>query len=384
MHFLNDLHPTLLPTFLPEIVSRLSLSLGEAGFTSTLFGVMNLILQPLAGRLADRLGGSAFALYSPLLTAAGAYLLPLAPSYGILLLFVAMMGSGTASFHPQGHGLAGIFAGSGRLGLYVAIFSAAGTLGAALSPLYAVSLLRAAGPRLMPFALIPMFAIIAVIKRLLPSEVRDEARERADGGKPAAGTAGGDGRFFSGMMRVLIISLPLMIISTVRDSSSQGIRVFLPLLITERGGSIAMGGTALFAFTAAGAIANILGGRLSDRYGKIRVIIIMLILAPAFLFPAILLNGLPSFFLFTLGGACLAATNPITLAMAQEYVPESRSTVSSLVMGVSWGLANVVAYPIGILADNIGLTRTLVMVSLSPLVIAAALMAGSAFRKVRN
>ena len=71
LHFLNDLHPTLLPTFLPEIVKRLSLSLGEAGFLSTVFGMLNLIVQPLAGHLSDQCDRPLFATWAPLLSAAG-------------------------------------------------------------------------------------------------------------------------------------------------------------------------------------------------------------------------------------------------------------------------------------------------------------------------
>ncbi|MDR3354219.1 MAG: MFS transporter [Synergistaceae bacterium] len=372
IHFLNDLHPTFLPTLMPEIVKRLSLSLGEAGFASTLFGVMNLIFQPVAGALADRLGGSAFVIYSPLFTAAGAYLLPIAPTFGILLIFVSIMGIGTASFHPQAHGLTGKFGGAGRLGLYIAIFSSAGTLGAALSPLYAVSLLRMAGPSLMPLALIPLFILIMLMKKIIAKEINIRNPKPKAPGRSESGTVKPREKFFSGMFRVLLICMPLMLVSIIRDSSSQGIRVFLPLLVTDRGGSMEMGGIALFSFTIAGSIANIFGGRLSDKFGKVRIITLMLTLAPVFLIPGILIKGMTSLVFFTLGGACIAATNPITLAMAQEQIPESRSTASSLVMGVAWGIANIVAYPIGMLADRVGLTKTLIVVAISPLVVAVA------------
>jgi FSR family fosmidomycin resistance protein-like MFS transporter len=110
----------------------------------------------------------------------------------------------------------------------------------------------------------------------------------------------------------------------------------------------------------------------------------MLTLAPVFLIPAILIKGLTSLVFFTLGGACIAATNPITLAMAQEQMPESRSTASSLVMGVAWGIANIVAYPIGMLADHAGLTRTLIIVAVSPLAVAIAFIAGNSIKRLKR
>lgn len=377
LHFLNDLHPTLLPTILPEIVRRLSLSLGEAGFLSTLFGILNLVVQPLAGQLADRSSKPVFALYAPLLTASGAYLLPIAPTYGIALLFVSLLGIGTAGFHPQGHGLTGIVGGTRKLGSYLAIFAAAGTLGSALSPLYAVFLLRTLGPGLMPLALIAVAAGVFTAKRWLPADTRE--RERLESGKTTAG--GGLSAARPSIPAVMKICLALILISIVRDSTFQGIRVFLPLLVTGRGGSVEAGGAVLFAYTAAGSLANLLGGRMADRFGKMRVVLAMLSVAPFFIFPAIHASGMTAITLFILGGACISATNPVTLAMAQELVPESRSTASSLVMGVSWGMANIVASPIGIAADHIGLTATLSIVSLAPLSVAAFYALGRWLKK---
>ena len=40
--------------FFQQLVKRLSLSLAEAGFLNTLFGFLNLIVQPLAGYFSDR------------------------------------------------------------------------------------------------------------------------------------------------------------------------------------------------------------------------------------------------------------------------------------------------------------------------------------------
>jgi FSR family fosmidomycin resistance protein-like MFS transporter len=369
MHFINDIHSTILPTFLPGMVGRLSLSLGEAGFLNTLFGVMNLIVQPFAGHIADRLDRPALALLAPLLTASGACLLPLAPSYGIALLIVSMVGFGTASFHPQGHGLTGIAGGSGHLGAYLAVFSAAGTLGTALSPLYGVFLLRVLGPPLMPFAVILVMAVSLAAKNGLPRRFVD--RDRAPAKKPSSLEADGKPRrsFFS----VFMVCLPIIAISIIRDSTFQGIRTFLPLLVTGRGGSIGLGGAILFAFSAAGVVSSLICGKLSDTFGKKRVVFVMLALSPMLLFPAIIIKSASSIVLFILGGACISATNPVTLAMAQERVPESRSTASSLVMGTSWGIANMTASPIGMLGDKVGLETALCVVALAPLIAVAAM-----------
>ncbi len=291
LHFINDLHPSFLPTFLPAIVRRLSLTLGEAGFLSTLFGIVNLLVQPLAGYLADRLSTPSFAVWAPLLTASGAYLLPLAPNYGVAMLFTVMLGVGTASFHPQGHGLTGLASGTAKLGSYLAIFGAAGTLGAALSPIYGVFLFRLLGPGLLPATILLVLCVVLIARSQLPANHAEGSDEKA--GEVSASPRAKEG-FFQGMSRVLFLCLPLILIAIVRDSTSQGIRVFLPLLITGRGGSFELGGSVLFAFTVAGSVANIVGGKLADTFGKRRIIVIMLLLAPMFLLPAVRMEGMGS------------------------------------------------------------------------------------------
>lgn len=377
MHFVNDLHPTFLPAFLPALVKSLSLSLTQAGALNALFGIINLFGQPLAGHLADRQKKPYFTLWAPLFTAAGACLLPVSPSYGTALLFVTVLALGTSAFHPQGHGLTGIAGGETHLATYLSIFGAAGSMGAALSPLYAVFLAKTIGIHAIPFTLIPVAGIAFLASRLMPQRCMNTDVKTT---KKIPG-----GQFFPNLFKTFKTCKSLMMISIVRDSTSQGIRVFIPLLITGSGGSIAAGGGTLFAFTIAGTLANLVGGRLADRFGKMHLILTLLAIAPLVLFPAIHTSGTLSILLFIAGGALLAASNPVTVAMAQELAPESRSVASSLVMGVAWGVAwgvaNLVALPIGRLADRTNLTLSLSVVSFLPWIIILYFLVQKLFKR---
>jgi FSR family fosmidomycin resistance protein-like MFS transporter len=71
--------------------------------------------------------------------------------------------------------------------------------------------------------------------------------------------------------------------------------------------------------------------------------------------------------LFVAGTAFINASQPITAAMGQEAAPEARSTASSIVMGLSWGIGGFIMAPLGYLADRTGLTTTLVVIGLLPL-----------------
>jgi FSR family fosmidomycin resistance protein-like MFS transporter len=357
LHFYNDLHASFLPTILPEMIRRLSMTIAEAGALNSLFGATHMLVQPLAGRLADRTGRPVFALIGPILTAFGACLIPLSPTYGTAILFVLLFSVGTAAFHPQGHGLAGLLSRPERLSFTLALFGAAGTLGAALSPLYVLLLLGLLGTKGLPLAAIPSLLLLLLwpcLSRAGAGELRQDRNAPRRTAKV--------GRIGEILRRIG----PLLGIATVRDATSQGFRVFLPLWIVQRGGSLNLGGTALFLFTLAGVLATVAGSRIADRVGKMRTLKAMLIPAPLFLLSGTLIPGIPGLTLLIIGGALLSGTSSTTTAMAQEREPGDRSLVSSLVMGLSWGTANLLTLPVGALADRFGLTVTLCGVAFLP------------------
>ena len=351
LHFVNDVHSSFLPTFLPLLIRNLSLSLGQAGTLNALFGGIHLLAQPLAGLWADRSSRALLVLWGPVLTLWGACLIPLAPSLPLAFLAVGVFSLGTAAFHPQGHGLVGTVVPEERLGEALAIFAAAGTLGSALSPLYAVALWDGLG----------RFGLLAVAapSLLLPLLLRRTFPPRRLG---AASQVPPLRQFLQVGRRVA----PILAVTIARDATSQGIRVFLPLWVTLRGGSLAQGGTLLFAYTLGGMVGGMVAGRLSDRWGTGPFLSGSFLLAPALLLGGLWTTGAPSWVLLVLGGSVLSSSSPVTTALAQRANPEARSTASSLAMGVSWGLANWVTSPLGLVADAWGLSRALTGMALLP------------------
>jgi len=126
------------------------------------------------------------------------------------------------------------------------------------------------------------------------------------------------------------------------------------------------GGTALFLFTLAGTLTAVAGARIADRWGKRATLRAVFLMAPLFLIGGTLLSGRFGLATLILGGAILSGSSSITTAIAQERAPEDRSLVSSLVMGVAWGVANLLTAPIGALADRLGLTITFLGVAFVP------------------
>jgi FSR family fosmidomycin resistance protein-like MFS transporter len=102
-HFLNDLHGTFLATFVPVIVGRLGISYAQAGLLNSLSGMIHVVVQPMAGYISDIFSRPYAIIVGPLLTALGAALLPLGPTYGVTLILVGLWAFGSSIYHPLGH-----------------------------------------------------------------------------------------------------------------------------------------------------------------------------------------------------------------------------------------------------------------------------------------
>jgi FSR family fosmidomycin resistance protein-like MFS transporter len=68
-----------------------------------------------------------------------------------------------------------------------------------------------------------------------------------------------------------------------------------------------------------------------------------------------------------LGGFLLTMPHPANVVMAQELMPHRAGVASSMITGLAWGVAQVLALPLGGLADRVGVPLTLQFLSLLPL-----------------
>ena len=311
-HFLNDIHAAFLPAFMPLIVSRLGISYAQAGILRSISGFLHIIVQPMAGYYSDILTRPYAIIIGPVMSALGAGLLPAAPSYGMALLIVGLWGFGSAIYHPLGYGSVGYVGDPENLGLFIAIFSIGGILGAAVSPLYAIFMTGLFGTGLLlPLAtMVPVMAGAFLVIRFIPT-LKAEAL-------PETPSTKGFLRSFRSTFRSIF---PLWLLCLCRDTSFEGIRFFLPLLIAARGGSIVEIGTVLFWISAIGTVSPVIGGRMADHFGNRKVIMASMVLAPFFLVPAALMKGIPSLLFYMTGNALLEAILPVTNAAAQSIAP---------------------------------------------------------------
>jgi FSR family fosmidomycin resistance protein-like MFS transporter len=120
-------------------------------------------------------------------------------------------------------------------------------------------------------------------------------------------------------------------------------------------------------------VGGFLGGPVADRWGARNVILWSLLVAVPFLVLAPLQSGWRFVALVSVGGFLLQSTLPVNVTFGQMIAPISAATVSSLMMGFAWGVGGLVVPFVGMLADRIGIERTLVIMAFMP--IAAAVCA---------
>src|SRR3954468_6982494 len=100
-HFLNDMMQSLVPSLYPMLKDAYGLSFTEIGLITLTMQIVSSFLQPLVGSISDR-RPQPYALPVGMgVTLSGLLMLAHANSFPLLLLAAAMVGSGSAVFHPE-------------------------------------------------------------------------------------------------------------------------------------------------------------------------------------------------------------------------------------------------------------------------------------------
>src|SRR4030095_17178599 len=139
------------------------LSFTQIGIITLTFQLAASLLQPFVGSYTDHMP-QPFSLAAGMgITLGGLVLLSLASNYSLILISVAMIGIGSAVFHPEASKVA-YMASGGRRGLAQSIFQVGGNAGSSLGPLLAAAIIVPYGQiSILWFSLLAFLAIILLI-----------------------------------------------------------------------------------------------------------------------------------------------------------------------------------------------------------------------------
>ncbi len=369
-HGANDLYMGYLPAILPALIETLHLSYKGAGALVSTVTLVSQLSQPAFGFLGDKMSRRVLAVTAPALTAVAMSGLGSAHSYRALVVLLIVGSAASCLFHPHGAALVNLLARA-RGSVAMAVFTSGGSLGYGLGSVMAAAIVSGLGLGWIWLGLPVGFAAAAFLTISIPRslERRELARQATMGGtRPAHWRLG---------------LVALFGVVMLRAAAAIAFTTFVPVLMERRGGSLILGGFALFGLSLAGAVGGILGGHWSEKVGRRRIVVGGFVLtAPAF-YLFLHTSGPVSAALLLVTGACLYSALPVNIVMGQEFVPRHASTVSGLIMGVAWGVGGLGATALGALADHwavsmgphAGLSRAMDLAPLLPLASAAIAMA---------
>ena len=162
-HLLNDTIQSLIPSIYPVVKNSFNLNFTQIGIITLVFQLMASLFQPLIGLYTDRKPQPYSLAFGMVITLSGLILLSRANSYALLLVSVAVIGTGSSVFHPEASKVA-YMASGGRRGLAQSIFQVGGNLGGSLGPILAAMIIVPLGQSgILWFSILALLAIIVLL-----------------------------------------------------------------------------------------------------------------------------------------------------------------------------------------------------------------------------
>ena len=346
-HMLNDMMQALAPALYPLFRDEYSLSFFETGMISFVFQVTASLLQPLIGLYTDR-RPLPFSLPAAMgFTLVGLVLLAFSTSYPMLLGSVAMIGVGSAIFHPEASRVARAASG-GRFGFAQSVFQVGGNFGQSLGPLMAAFIVVPGGQRSVLAFTVLAFIAIFLLTRAAYWHVAHRAQ------KKTAAAPATNGLPRAVVVRSLVILMVLLFSKTFYLASLNSYYTFY--LIETFKVDLQTAQVLLFVFLGAVAVGTFAGGPIGDRIGRKYVIWVSILGVLPFTLALPYLGLVGTVIDSVLIGLVISSAFSAMVVYAQELAPGNVGAIAGLFFGLSFGLGGIGAAALGLVADYTSLT----------------------------
>ena len=362
-HCCNDLIQAVIPATLPLLKENYMLTFAEVGLITMVVQITASLLQPMVGWAADHRSFNQSLTAGMGVTFTGLIALSNAHSYEMILISVAFIGAGSAIFHPEAARRAQRFA-NGRPGLAQAVFQVGGNGGAAFGPLAAALILTQYGQD--GIALFAAFAAVAMILLFyigrmslkVPAGLKSPTEKSASTTPLSSIFRGATGKLF-------LLLFVLMFSKMVFTSSLSSYLTFY--VIEKFGVSVSVSQYVLFAFLAAAALGTVLGGPLTDKFGRRRIIFLSIVGAAPFALALPYVNFTGVIILTIIAAIIISSAFSAILVSALHAAPGRTGLVSGVFFGFAFGLGGVITGVLGVIADHIGIEAVFQYTTLMPL-----------------
>lgn len=355
-HFGHHLLAALLMPLLPFIRDDFALDYTQAGWVVSAFTLSYGISQLPAGWLADRIGPRKVITMGISGVALSGLLVGLSPTYVMMMVFLVLLGAMGGGYHPSAVPLLAAAVEPKNRGRVLGLHQLGGTSSFFLAPLIAATVANALGWRGSFIVLSIPLIVFGIIFYVVISRWGDtkKAVREMPGHAETLPTTGNWRR----LVAVLTLSITgdVLIFSTIS---------FIPLFLVDHFSVTEGTAAALLSLVfSAGLWAGPLGGYLSDRLGKVPLILAVSFIAG----PVIYLLGLAPY-----GGSIFAVLLIIGMSMfirmpaSEAYIvsqtsERNRSTILGLYYFSSRGGPGLVMPVMGYLFDRYGFQTSFTIV----------------------
>jgi FSR family fosmidomycin resistance protein-like MFS transporter len=346
-HLLNDMMQSVVPAVYPILKATYHLDFSQIGLITAALQITASLLQPLVGMYTDAHSKPYSLAIGMGFTFAGLLLLASAPTFLAILAAVALVGVGSAVFHPESSRIARLASG-GQHGLAQSLFQVGGNTGSSTGPLLAAFIVLPKGQHSIAwFSIAALIAIVILIQVGTWYKIHHPptARSHTMAAHPTLAR-----RKIVLAMAVLVALIFSKYIYLVSISS-----YYTFYLITKFHISVQSAQIHLFLFLGAVAAGTFAGGPIGDRIGRKYVIWCSILGVLPFTLALPYANLFWTAVLTVIIGLVLASAFSAILVYAQELVPGRVGAISGIFFGLAFGVAGIGAAMLGRLADSTGI-----------------------------
>ncbi|MCY3867159.1 MAG: MFS transporter [Chloroflexi bacterium] len=348
-HFVHDVYSAFIAPLLPLLIDKLGLTLVMAGSLPVFMQAPSL-LGPLIGYLADRFSVRYLVIFAPAITASLATLIGFMPTYGTAALLLFCVGVNIMAFHAPAPAMIAHVAG-GKVGRGMSFFMASGELARSVGPLlvgFGVAEWGMEGLwRLMFFG---WLSSAVLFWRLRDVSAKRERRKSKT--KP----------MFKRFARVFA---PLLGVMLLRNMAASSLGIFMVVYLVDIRGfelTLATGALALYEFSGVGGA--LMGGTLSDRFGRRKMVAGAAISSALLMLVFVHVEGALMIPLLMGLGFTALSVSPVFLALVQDHLPENRATANGMFMLYAFGVRALNVMMVGALGDALGLQNAFIAAAL--------------------
>src|SRR5216684_4058713 len=343
-HLLNDTIQSLMPPIYPLLQKTFHFNYWQVGRIALTSQLTASILQPLVGLYTDRRPKPYSLAVGMSITMIGLLAFSMAPTYGTILAAAALVGIGSAVFHPESSRIARMASG-GQHGLAQSVFQVGGNAGSSLGPLLAAFIVLPQGQRSIAW-----FSVVALLGMIVLTKVGGWSKRH----RPAKAKSHATAEHHTGLSpRKIGFALAILIalvFSKYFYLASLG-SYYTFYLMNKFQLSVQNAQIHLFIFLGAVAAGTIIGGPVGDRIGRKLVIWCSILGVLPFTLVLPYANLFWTSILSVVIGLILASAFSAILVYAQDLVPGRVGMISGLFFGFAFGMGGIGAAVLGKLAD---------------------------------